>query len=62
MLHCTGTTLLSATMITVSKEDYLKAVAEAEAEGKTVISATLAHWLAVTRPAVTAAVKRLKAL
>jgi DtxR family Mn-dependent transcriptional regulator len=49
-------------MITVSKEDYLKAVAEAEAEGKTVISATLAHWLAVTRPAVTAAVKRLKAL
>ncbi len=47
-------------MITVSKEDYLKAVAEAEAEGKTVISATLAHWLAVTRPAVTAALKRLK--
>jgi DtxR family transcriptional regulator, iron-dependent repressor len=47
-------------MITVSKEDYLKAVAEAEAEGKTVISATLAHWLEVTRPAVTAAVKRLK--
>jgi DtxR family Mn-dependent transcriptional regulator len=47
-------------MITVSKEDYLKAVAEAEAEGNTVISATLAHWLAVTRPAVTAAVKRLK--
>jgi DtxR family transcriptional regulator, iron-dependent repressor len=47
-------------MITISKEDYLKAVAEAEAEGKTVISATLAHWLAVTRPAVTAAVKRLK--
>ena len=47
-------------MITVSKEDYLKAIAEAEAEGKTVISATLAHWLAVTRPAVTAALKRLK--
>ena len=47
-------------MITVSKEDYLKAVAEAEAEGETVISATLAHWLAVTRPAVTAALKRLK--
>ena len=51
VLHCTGTTLLSFMMITVSKEDYLKAVAEAEAEGKTVISATLAHWLAVTRPA-----------
>jgi DtxR family Mn-dependent transcriptional regulator len=47
-------------MITVSKEDYLKAIAEAEAEGETVISATLAHRLAVTRPAVTAALKRLK--
>jgi DtxR family Mn-dependent transcriptional regulator len=47
-------------MITVSKEDYIKAIAEAEAEGGTVISATLAHWLAVTRPAVTAALKRLK--
>jgi DtxR family Mn-dependent transcriptional regulator len=47
-------------MITVSKEDYLKAIAEAEAEGQTVISATLAHWLSVSRPAVTAALKRLK--
>ena len=47
-------------MITVSKEDYIKAIAEAEAEGETVISATLAHWLAVSRPAVTAALKRLK--
>ena len=47
-------------IITVSKEDYLKAIAEAEAEGDTVISATLAHWLAVTRPAVTNALKRLK--
>src|SRR6266478_3725502 len=28
-------------MITVSKEDYLKAVSEAEAEGQTVIAATL---------------------
>ena len=45
--------------ITVSKEDYLKAIAEAEAEGQTVISATLAHWLSVTRPAVTAALRRL---
>ena len=45
--------------ITVSKEDYLKAIAEAEAEGETVISATLAHWLSVTRPAVTTAIKRL---
>jgi len=47
-------------MITISKEDYLKAIAEAEDEGEAVISATLAHWLAVTRPAVTAALKRLK--
>jgi DtxR family Mn-dependent transcriptional regulator len=46
-------------MITVSKEDYLKAIAEAEVEGETVISATLAHWLSVTRPAVTTALKRL---
>lgn len=47
------------TTITVSKEDYLKAIAEAEAEGQTVIPATLAHWLSVTRPAVTFALKRL---
>ncbi|MBV8206342.1 MAG: metal-dependent transcriptional regulator [Acidobacteria bacterium] len=46
-------------MITISKEDYLKAIAEAEAEGEPVIAATLAHWLAVTRPAVTFALKRL---
>jgi DNA-binding transcriptional ArsR family regulator len=47
-------------MIMISKEDYLKAIAEAEAEGQTVIPATLAHWLSVTRPAVTFALKRLK--
>ena len=46
-------------MITISKEDYLKAIAEAEAEGQVVIPATLAHWLSVTRPAVTFALKRL---
>ena len=46
-------------MITISKEDYLKAIAEAEAEGQIVIPATLAHWLSVTRPAVTFALKRL---
>src|SRR5208283_3439988 len=46
-------------MITISKEDYLKAIAEAEAEGQNVIPATLAHWLSVTRPAVTFALKRL---
>jgi DtxR family transcriptional regulator, Mn-dependent transcriptional regulator len=48
-----------APMITISKEDYLKAIATAEAEDEKVISATLANWLSVTRPAVTAALKRL---
>ncbi|HZU43311.1 MAG TPA: metal-dependent transcriptional regulator [Terriglobales bacterium] len=47
-------------MITVSKEDYLKAILEAESEGESVISATLAHWLSVTAPAVTMALRRLK--
>ena len=47
-------------MITVSKEDYLKAILEAESEGETVISATLAHWLQVSPPAITMAVRRLK--
>jgi len=47
-------------MITVSKEDYLKAILEAEAEGENVISATLAHWLSVSAPAVTMALRRLK--
>ena len=47
-------------MITVSKEDYLKAILEAESEGEAVISATLAHRLAVSPPAVTMALRRLK--
>jgi DtxR family transcriptional regulator, Mn-dependent transcriptional regulator len=47
-------------MITVSKEDYLKAILEAESEGETVISATLAHRLSVSAPAVTMALRRLK--
>src|SRR5580765_3203945 len=47
-------------MITVSKEDYLKAILESESEGQHVISATLAHWLSVSPPAVTMALKRLK--
>ena len=46
--------------ITVSKENYLKAIAEAESEGETVIAATLARWLTVSAPAVTMAIKRLK--
>ena len=49
----------SALMITISKEDYLKAIARAEAEGQAAIPAALAQDLSVTRPAVTAALKRL---
>ena len=47
-------------MITVSKEDYLKAIFEAESEGESVISARLADWLKVSPPAVTMALRRLK--
>jgi DtxR family transcriptional regulator, iron-dependent repressor len=46
--------------IHVSKENYLKAILEAEAEGRQVIPATLAHWLEVSPPAVTMALKRLR--
>lgn len=46
--------------ITISKENYLKTIAEAESEGETVIAATLARWLNVSAPAVTMAIKRLK--
>jgi DtxR family Mn-dependent transcriptional regulator len=47
-------------MITVSKEDYLKSILEAETEGETVISARLAQLLRVSPPAVTMALRRLK--
>ncbi len=46
--------------IHVSKENYLKAILEADAEGYQVIPAKLAHWLEVSAPAVTMALKRLK--
>jgi len=46
--------------ITISKENYLKAIAEAESEGETVIAATLARWLTVSAPAVTMALRRLQ--
>ncbi len=46
--------------IHVSKENYLKAILEADAEGHQVIPAMLAHWLEVSAPAVTMALKRLK--
>ena len=46
--------------ITISKENYLKAIAEAESEGEDVKAVTLTRWLQVSAPAVTMAVKRLK--
>jgi len=46
--------------ITISKENYLKTIAEAESEGETVIAATLSRWLKVSAPAVTMAIRRLK--
>jgi DtxR family Mn-dependent transcriptional regulator len=46
--------------LTVSKEDYLKAIAEAEAEEGAVIAATIARWLHVTPPAVALALRRLR--
>ena len=46
--------------ITISKENYLKAIAEAESEGETVKAVTLARWLQVSAPAVTMAIRRLR--
>ncbi len=46
--------------ITISKENYLKAIAEAHSEGETVKAVTLTRWLHVSAPAVTMAIKRLK--
>src|SRR5436309_1868588 len=45
---------------TVSKEDYLKAIAEAETDGDPVIAAKLVRWLGVTPAAVTMALRRLR--
>src|ERR1700727_2725861 len=47
-------------MITVSKEDYLKAILESESDGEQVIAARLADLLKVSPPAVTMALRRLK--
>lgn len=46
--------------LTASKEDYLKAIAEAEAEGEAVIAATIARWLHVSPPAVALSLRRLQ--
>src|SRR5262245_54085574 len=50
----------SGVRLTISKENYLKAIAEAESEGKIVKAVTLTRWLGVSAPAVTMAIKRLK--
>ncbi len=47
-------------ILTISKEDYVKAIAEAEAEEGTVIAATIARWLQVSPPAVALALRRLR--
>ena len=46
--------------ITISKENYLKAIAEAQSEGEIVKAVTLSRWLDVSAPAVTMAIKRLR--
>lgn len=46
--------------LTISKENYLKAIAEAESEGSVVKAVTLARWLHVSAPAVTMAIRRLR--
>src|SRR5258708_8772893 len=57
MLH---TVQFEGVRITISKENYLKAIAEIESEGEPAIAATLARWLNVSAPAVTMAIRRLK--
>jgi DtxR family Mn-dependent transcriptional regulator len=51
---------MSHLKLTISKEDYLKAIAEAESEEGGVIAATIARWLGVTPPAVALALRRLR--
>src|ERR1700687_2912911 len=46
--------------LTVSKEDYLKAIAAAESEEGAAIAATIARWLGVSPPAVALALRRLR--
>ncbi len=59
-LPCRRDRIPSGVRITISKENYLKAIAEAESEGETVKAVTLVRWLQVSAPAVTMAVKRLR--
>ena len=50
---------IGAMKLTISKEDYLKAIAEAHSEEGTVLAATVARWLKVSAPAVALALRRL---
>jgi len=51
---------MSHLKLTISKEDYLKAIAEAQNEEEPVIAATIARWLKITPPAVALALRRLQ--
>lgn len=46
--------------LSVSREDYLKAIIEAESEGRVVLPTLLSQWLEVSPPAVTKALRRLR--
>lgn len=46
--------------VSVSRENYLKAILEAESEGQAVVPTLLSQWLAVSPPAVTKAIRRLR--
>ncbi len=46
--------------LSVSREDYLKAIIEAESEGHNVVPVLLSQWLDVSPPAVTKAIRRLR--
>jgi DtxR family Mn-dependent transcriptional regulator len=46
--------------LTISKEDYLKAIAEAHSEEGTVFAAAIARWVGVSAPAVALALRRLR--
>jgi DtxR family Mn-dependent transcriptional regulator len=46
--------------VSVSRENYLKAIIEAESEGHAVVPTLLSQWLQVSPPAVTKAIRRLR--
>jgi DtxR family Mn-dependent transcriptional regulator len=46
--------------LSISREDYLKAIIEAESEGRAVVPSLLSQWLDVSPPAVTKAVRKLR--